>query len=205
MDRRGFFTQLLKKTAKSALAEADRRVGVKAAHWIRPPYAKTELDFLLACSRCGDCLPACPHHTVFALPARLGAQVAGTPALDLLVNACHLCEDWPCVQACETGALSFPACEEDAPDEAVQEKPPLPVLARARIDTHSCLPYRGPECGACEASCPVPGALVFELARPRIDETLCTGCALCRQACVTEPKSVLISARRSEPDAAPEA
>jgi ferredoxin len=29
--------------------------------------------------------------------------------------------------------------------------------------------------------------------KPRIDPTLCTGCAMCREACITEPKAVRLS------------
>jgi ferredoxin-type protein NapG len=58
-----------------------------------PPYAQDELAFLLACTRCGACVTACPHGVIFPLAPRLGITVAGTPALDLLHKGCHLCED----------------------------------------------------------------------------------------------------------------
>ena len=70
---------------------------------------------------------------------------------------------------------------------------PLPRLARARIVTPRRLPYLGPECGACGHSCPVSGALLWDGPKPRIDSKICTGCGACRVACITEPKSVLIS------------
>ena len=55
--------------------------------------------------------------------------------------------------------------------------------------------YNGPECGACAHVCPVPGALSWEGGlRPVIDQSICTGCALCREACITNPKSVDIRA-----------
>jgi ferredoxin len=64
-----------------------------------------------------------------------------------------------------------------------------------RIDTETCLPYLGPECGACADSCPVPGALRWEGGlRPVIDDEICTGCALCRQACILDPKAIGIAA-----------
>ena len=69
---------------------------------------------------------------------------------------------------------------------------PPPRLAVAEVDTATCLPYQGPECGACAGSCPVPGALVWELEKPRIDSGHCTGCALCREACIVEPKAIQI-------------
>lgn len=183
MDRRGFFRTGMEKASRVVVREMNDKAATRAAHWIRPPYALNELEFLLTCSRCDKCLQACPHDVIFLLPARLGARVAGTPALDLLNKGCHLCRDWPCVQVCEPGALKLPEPADDG--EAV-----LPRLAGVAINPDVCLPYHGPECGACAASCPVPGALLWDGARPRIDTDKCSGCGLCREACITEPKAV---------------
>ncbi len=185
MDRRSFFKTVTSKVTKSAVKVVESKVNKHASHWIRPPYALNELDFILACTRCDKCVEACPHGVIFKLSSRLGARVMGTPALDLINKGCHLCDDWPCVVACEPGALKIP---EIAGDE-VQE---LPIISRAEINTDSCLPYSGPECGACEASCPVPGALRWDMTRPFIDPELCTGCGLCREICIVDPSAVII-------------
>ncbi len=197
MDRRGFLRGELRRAAKTAVKTAEARVTRYASRWIRPPYALDELEFLLSCSRCGECISACSHQTIFPLAARLGAQVAGTPALDLLNKACHLCTDWPCVAACEVGALKRPEIvEEDADrDESIEPAPLWPQLAVARINTRACLPYSGPECGACRGSGPIPGALQWLMERPSIIAEKCIGCALCREACVLEPKAVIIHSK----------
>jgi len=186
MDRRAFFRRAAGKATEVVVKEVDEKVNAEAAHWIRPPYALGELDFLLACTRCGECVTACPHQVIFTLESRLGAKVVNTPAMDLLNKGCHLCEDWPCVNACEPHALKYPEVDDD-------EVAPLPVLARAVINTSTCLPYSGPECGACQGSCPVEGAMVWQIERPSIDLERCVGCGLCRDACIVEPKAVLIS------------
>ncbi len=186
MDRREFFRQGANKVAKVAVKGVENRARKKAAHWIRPPYAINELDFLLACTRCAKCTEACPHETIFPLPVRLGAEVVNTPALDLLNHACHLCTDWPCVTACEPQALQFPVAEENEPV-------PLPRLAQVSIDTATCLPYSGPECGACRAACPIDNALQWQMEKPTINTASCTGCALCHDACITSPKAIKIS------------
>lgn len=128
---------------------------------------------------------------VFGLSAQLGAGVVGTPALDLLNKSCHLCDDWPCVQACDETALSLPDVDQDneiAPIEAAEPTarepvdkliPPKP--AQLTIDTTTCLPYQGPECGAGDNSCPEPGALSWDEV---ITDALCVGCGLCREACI---------------------
>lgn len=178
--RRQFLRRAVAKTGEAVIDEAEQRVRRRAAHFIRPPFALDELEFLLTCTRCDACIEACPHDVLFPLPARLGTEVTRTPAMDLLNKGCHLCEDWPCVHACEPRALRLTDSEQSV----------LPTLARVRIDTSRCLPYLGPECGACAASCPVEGALVWDGERPRIDEDCCTGCALCHEACITHPKAI---------------
>ncbi len=174
MDRRAFL--------RGGLGQAARQIAgdESAISWIRPPYAVAEDDFQRDCSRCGDCIKACPHGVIFSLSAELGGAVADTPALNLLNHGCHLCADWPCVTACEAGVLVLP---EDDPQQA-------PVaLARVTINTETCLPYSGPECGACADSCPV-GALHFNGTRPEIDAVRCLGCGMCREACIVDPKAV---------------
>ena len=183
MNRREFFKTGLKKASKSLVNAAVNHVRQRALRWIRPPYALDELEFLLACTRCNKCIEACPHHVIFPLPARLGAQVACTPAMDILNKGCHLCDDWPCVSTCEPGALSQP---EVSGDNVV----PLPRIALAEINKNTCLPYNGPECGACASSCPVPGTLLWRGERPYINTDTCTGCGLCREACIVQPRAI---------------
>jgi ferredoxin-type protein NapG len=183
--RREFFRKALRKTGESIVNHVDAQARQRAAHWIRPPFALDELEFLLECTRCSDCFEACTYQVIFPLPARLGAQVVGTPAMDLLNQSCHLCTDWPCVSACEHNALKLPEISDE-------DSPPLPTMAVAWIDTALCLPYSGPECGACAASCPVPDALVWDMGKPRINQTECTGCAQCREACIVDPKAIRV-------------
>ncbi len=193
LSRRNFFRLGAHKAAKAAMDVAEVRIGQRASRYIRPPFASNEIDFLVKCTRCHDCIGACPHDTIFPLSAKLGIEIVSTPALDLTHGACHLCADWPCVAACEPGALNLPEPEE--PEEDGGELPPiLPRLSEARIDTAMCLPYSGPECGACGSVCPVPGAILWDMTRPQIDMEKCTGCGLCRKICATEPKSVIIAA-----------
>ena len=186
MDRREFFKAGGRKAAEVVVRLADERATQRAKQWLRPPYAKPELEFLLSCTRCDACMAACPHEVIFTLPALYGVEAAGTPALDLSARGCRLCADWPCVAACEPNALEL--------DESA------PRLATLTIDTQVCLPYSGPECGACAHACPVPGALQWaDGIRPSINPDLCPGCALCREACITEPKAITVAAMASEP------
>lgn len=197
MDRRAFFSSVLDKGGKTIVKVIDSSVNKQASHWIRPPHAINELEFLLACTRCGDCIETCPHDVIFSLSAKVGAKSVGTPALDLLNKGCHLCEDWPCVNACEPGALILEIStlnEDDTEqDDAIQHKAIPPRLAIVSIDEQLCLPYSGPECGACLDSCPVPGALMLDMLKPLINVDICAGCGLCRESCITEPKAIRIA------------
>lgn len=188
MDRRDFLRRGLGKVTETAVRHVDEKVAQRV-NWIRPPFALPELEFLLACTRCNQCLEACPHEVIFPLAVRLGADVVGTPALDLINKACYMCDDWPCVQVCEPKALQLPVGEEHKS---------WPKLARLVINTETCLPYLGPECGACRDACPVPEAMYWKNERPVINEDLCTGCGLCREACVLEPKAMTITLSSSD-------
>ncbi|MGY8959059.1 MAG: 4Fe-4S dicluster domain-containing protein [Alphaproteobacteria bacterium] len=205
MERRAFLNLAVKKA---------RAPAPPPMQWVRPPYAAPELHFLAACTRCDACIPACPHHVMFKLSEKAGRLAAGTPAMDLINYGCHMCPDTPCVTACEPGALRRDPLLGKARDRAgdkVGDKAedaavisPFPTLAVATIDEKSCLPYSGPECGACAHSCPVPGALHWVSGvRPVINAEACTGCALCREACIVSPKAIKITAAAKTPDVAP--
>lgn len=103
--RRHFFKHMARSTINVAVRELNKQVTAHANHWIRPPYAIAELEFLLACTRCDACINACPHNILFPLPASTGPTAMATPAMDLLNHGCHLCDNWPCVTACEPAAL----------------------------------------------------------------------------------------------------
>jgi len=202
LDRRGFFRQGLRKVSEIAVKEVEAHIKRKI-RWIRPPYALAELEFLLTCTRCGECISACPHQVIFPLPTSVGTQIAGTPALDLLNKACHLCPEWHCLKVCQPRALRLPQPNSDHEESLENQSDkkhneaqviaiPLPRLALSKLDESRCLPYKGPECGACRGSCPVDGAMVWNMEKPRIINDLCVGCALCRVACIVEPKAIAI-------------
>ena len=58
MDRRAFFKRGLHKAAEKVVEGVDAHASKRAERWIRPPYALDELEFLLACTRCGECVSA---------------------------------------------------------------------------------------------------------------------------------------------------
>ena len=207
MDRRSFFTRGAGKVAKAVTEHSAEAARKNAARWIRPPFAIDELEFLLACTRCDACVEVCPYDLIFPLSAKLGAKVISTPGMDLLNKGCHLCEDWPCVNACESDALRLPKSDKKESDISDADKYGdqykerfVPKIATVSINVETCLPYSGPECGACKV-CPVEGALTWSMEKPEINQALCTGCALCREVCITEPKSIRVQSKYTMPKA----
>ncbi len=62
-----------------------------------------------------------------------------------------------------------------------------PVTARlagkVRVRLYACLAHAGSFCSTCAERCPVPGAIVLDAGRPRVQEELCDGCGVCVGVC----------------------
>ena len=143
---------------------------------LRPPGAIEESQFLHVCTRCNDCISACPHHAIVQAPIRY-RQAAGTPMIDPIQSPCMMCPDMPCIAACESGAL----------------RPDVPVLmGTARIDTTTCLAHQRSFCTVCSEHCPVPCAIELSEGKPRINESKCTGCGVCQHVCPAPENAILL-------------
>ncbi len=143
---------------------------------IRPPGSVDEATFLKACTRCEDCVNACPHDAIQIASSRFrGAQ--GTPIIDPASQPCLMCEDKPCIAACPTDAL-------------LSTQPH--TIATAEIQTWTCLAHQGGTCSICAEHCPVPDAIRMENGRPVIDPQACTGCGVCQSVCPAPENAVRI-------------
>jgi ferredoxin-type protein NapG len=104
----------------------------------------------------------------------------GTPALDVAMTACIMCETMPCTAACPTPAL-------DLPPWGWRDV----RMADIAIDTARCIAFRDVECGICVRVCPVgPDALALDDRGRPVVGAACTGCGQCIGACVTAPSSI---------------
>lgn len=167
--------QLLNEAAKQQLSETSEQM---TRICVRPPFALPETDFLRACTHCAACLHACDYRAIHLLPIRCGFLRSGTPGMELSTVPCHLCKDWPCVTACETGALRQPAANE------------LPELGLISVLSELCLASESNSCNECFDACPVDGAISRDdNGKPVINKSRCPGCAMCLQACVAEPRA----------------
>ncbi len=71
---------------------------------LRPPGAVEEDRYLTMCIKCGQCLQVCPYDAI-KLEDIEGEAGVGTAYIAPLERGCYLCEAFPCVLACPTGAL----------------------------------------------------------------------------------------------------
>lgn len=178
-DRRGFFRDMAIRLVRELGRRAEERVVQR--RWFRPPGATTpEIAFLAACTRCGECVDVCPAHAIRKAPASAGLA-AGTPVLEPTIQACVVCDEIPCVQACPTDALTLPP----GGWRGIR----LGVLA---LDVNRCITFHGASCGVCARACPVGERAITmdEGGRPVLRPEGCVGCGVCVTACVTAPSSL---------------
>ena len=129
---------------------------------IRLPWVISEGVFLDGCTRCGDCISACPQHIVVK-------GDGGFPQLDFTNQECTFCGD--CVQSCQQALFDL------------TEKPWLQVASIGQ----NCLTFDGIVCQNCKDACE-PRAIRFRfgaggLSRPEINNEACTGCGACIAPC----------------------
>ena len=133
----------------------------------RPPWALPEEAFYDRCTRCNDCLQACPSGIIIA-------GDGGYPTLDFQRGECTFCAD--CVTACQAAALV-----------RTEDQPPWQL--KAEIGP-ACLPRQGVECRVCGDFCDVR-AIRFTprlggSPLPQLDAQTCTGCGACVAPCPSQ-------------------
>ncbi|MCA9290951.1 MAG: 4Fe-4S binding protein [Phycisphaerales bacterium] len=154
---------------------------------LRPPGAVDEATFLAACTRCDACMVACPHDAIVHAPARL-REAVGTPMIDPDRQPCRMCDDFPCIEACEPDVLSHLVPK---------------AMGTARITPQTCLAHHGTTCTVCVEQCPVDGAIEVVDGKPRVVESSCTGCGVCRHVCPSPENAVLLMPVFSRPSRPP--
>jgi ferredoxin-type protein NapF len=142
----------------------------------RPPGAIDEVSFLSGCTRCNECITACPVSAIVHAPARF-REAAGTPMIDLQSSACVMCEDTPCIAACKPGVLRA-----DQPRK----------MGVAWIQTMACLAHTGSFCTVCSERCPVPGVIEVTAGKPRIRADACVGCGVCAAVCPAPINAIVV-------------
>lgn len=176
----GGFLRAFAAAAASPAPGQERRHAT--APLLRPPGAVAEGAFLAGCTRCGDCVRACPHQAIILAPGRLRAA-AGTPMIDPAQQPCLMCLDTPCITACAPQVLRREATAA------------VPGIGTARISTVDCLAHQGTTCTTCSERCPVEGAIILTRGRPQVAADACTGCGICHHVCPAPRNAVLVMPR----------
>ncbi|WP_305075013.1 ferredoxin-type protein NapF [Propionivibrio sp.] len=130
----------------------------------RPPWSMPEAVFVDACTRCDDCVSACPT-------GLLKRGDGGFPVADFTAAACTFCGE--CSDACATSAIS-------------RELAAAPWSFSIHI-ADGCLAHQRVECRVCGELCetkvirfrPTLGGVSC----PEVDHAACTGCGACLAPC----------------------
>ena len=142
---------------------------------LRPPGAISERAFLQACSRCDKCMHACPKDAIQRVPKKMGFLIMDTPYIDPIKVPCVLCDDLPCISACEDEALL-----------PIPGGPPDVEMGYAILDKKKCQAYGHTFCQQCIIDCPMPGAITQNREQqPIFHKDICTGCGVCVRSCST--------------------
>lgn len=140
----------------------------------RPPWALPENAFIDRCTRCNDCLKACPTGILIA-------GDGGYPRVEFQRGECTFCGD--CVSACQPAALQR---EGDAPAWSL----------KAQIGD-ACLPRQGVECRVCGDFCDTRAIRFIPRIGgsplPELDLSQCTGCGACAAPCPANVITFLVS------------
>ncbi len=174
---------------------------------LRPPGALDEFAFLTACTRCGDCIPACPQDAILKGGPGMGLGL-NAPYIDPRSMPCFLCTDLPCIKACpeEAQALVWPKRTLKSGEEL--DGPRAVQMGTAKIKASLCLTFEREDhsaqaCRTCVDRCPYPGVAIRILdtedggiPHPEVMDEFCTGCGLCVFGCPTPEPAIVVEPRR---------
>jgi len=148
---------------------------------LRPPGAVEEKRFTGLCTRCGNCVRACPSKIIH--PDTGQAGVAGLLAPAIRYDRKYCLEDCSlCTQVCPSGAL----------EGMNLDRKRRYVIGEALVDGSLCLLALGQkDCDACERACPFDAVHIGwdedqYVAYPVVSTEKCNGCGACEVVCPAE-------------------
>ena len=147
---------------------------------IRPPWAIDGALFRDKCTRCDDCLDACPESIIYR-------DDDGYPGINFSQAGCNYCGE--CLENCSTGAI-----------QGLQSEIDQAWNHSVRI-SDNCLSVTGIVCRACGDHCETR-AIRFTLltqgrSLPEIKSSSCNGCGQCIAICPTNAISIHETKERS--------
>ncbi|EAK0830460.1 4Fe-4S dicluster domain-containing protein [Campylobacter fetus] len=205
MNRRNFTIFSLATLACSGVAGYLLK-GYEARNHLRPPGSVKHFESL--CIKCGQCVQVCPYHSIELLGIDDGINLASA-YIDPTKRGCYLCDLFPCVLSCPSGALDhstttindvnmgvavvkdFSKCYANL-NKQVSRDDVADLLARETFNEREDQAKKiisdsiGKSCSLCIDECPIKGAIKFiEIdvkPVPKIEPT-CVGCGVCSEVC----------------------
>ena len=154
---------------------------------LRPPGAVEEGIFTGRCTRCGNCVRACPSKII--RPDTGQAGMAGLLAPSIRYGENYCLEDCrACTLVCPSGAIQRIHLEQKR----------RYVIGEALVDGALCLLTLGrKDCDACVRSCPFDAVHVhwdeeLYVAYPVVAAEKCNGCGACEAVCPASPKAIRV-------------
>ena len=175
LDRRELFKDLFSFVGRKAADYATKRVSrvMPKTSFLRPPGAVEENEFLSLCTRCDECIKACPAKAIKRYEG-LSDIALGTPVIVPKENPCVLCNGLLCISACKEGALK--------PVENISDV----KMGVASINKSHCFAWEGQDCQLCFIKCPLQGDAIYQDdGKPVINNEKCVGCGICEYTCNT--------------------
>lgn len=133
---------------------------------VRPPWLLDLDNFTDTCTRCSNCISACPEHII-------KAGDGGFPEIQFNHGECTFCER--CADAC--------------PEHLFGEKRSEPPWDNKAVIGEKCLAMNQVSCQSCQDACE-PRAIRFtptlgRVAQPQINNDDCNSCGACVSVCPT--------------------
>ena len=152
--------------------------------YLLPPGAASLQEFLLKCDKCYDCISVCPNESI-RVSHSINSEVNEYPVIIPQVTPCYCCADFPCINACKTGALITNN----------SNKP----LGTIKIIEENCFAFQGNYCSSCVNSCPKTGTAIYldKFGHPVINNKICDGCGICINVCPSEKSAIRILEERN--------
>ncbi|MBU4193856.1 MAG: 4Fe-4S binding protein [Actinobacteria bacterium] len=165
-----------------AVMVAGYGVGLKGSGGpvLRMPGAQDESVFLAACTRCAECVRACPTGCIKPMGIEDGFQKLWTPRFHPRTAPCTFDKcDQACARVCPSGAIT-------------RQAPEYVAIGTAQVNRSTCLAWKGKICVVCKERCRFNAIDVDEHRRPHVNTDNCTGCGACQTACPTESASIQV-------------
>lgn len=149
---------------------------------LRPP--RSDKNFEKLCVRCGQCLQVCPYHAISLVDFGLDL---GTAYIDPKVRGCYLCDLFPCVLACPSGALN---------DESL-EKSDANMGVAVILNFKNCLRYSGEILNQAHLkSLKIPKNEREKAVVDEISKSIDKNCDLCAKICPIGENAINLSASK---------